>query len=109
MHDVVQGLPGVEGIEDDILVYGKGSTKEEYIKDHDDNLTKLLEQARAVNLKLNKKKLKLRLSVVRYMGHLLTSEGLQPDPEKIRAIAEMPKPQDKKAVERLLGTVQYLS
>ena len=106
MHDVVQGLPGVEIIADDILVYGKGSIKEEYIKDHDHNLTKLLERARAVNLKLNKKKLKLRLSEVRYMGHLLTSEGLLPDPEKI---AEMPKPQDKKAVERLLGTVQYLS
>ena len=86
MHDVVQGLPGVEVIADDILVYGKGSTKEEYIKDHDHNLTKLLERARAVNLKLNKKKLKLRLSGVRYMGHLLTSEGLLPDPEKIRAI-----------------------
>ena len=43
------------------------------------------------------------------MGHLLTSEGLRADPEKIKAIAEMPKPQDKKAVERLLGTVQYLS
>ena len=69
----------------------------------------MLERARAVNLKLNKKKLKLRLSEVRYKGHLLTSEGLRPDPEKIRAIAEMPKPQDKKAVERLLGTVQYLS
>ena len=43
------------------------------------------------------------------MGHLLTSEGLRADPEKIKAIAEIPKPQDKKAVERLLGTVQYLS
>ena len=65
IHDVVQGLPGVEVIADDILVYGKGSTKEEYVKDHDNNLTKLLERARAVNLKLNKKKLKLRLSEVR--------------------------------------------
>ena len=61
MHDIIQGLPGVEVIADDILVYGKGSTKEEYIQDHDHNLTKLLERARAVNLKLNKKKLKLRL------------------------------------------------
>ena len=43
MHDVVQGLPGVEVIADDILVYGKGRIKEEYVKDHDNNLTKLLE------------------------------------------------------------------
>ena len=98
MHDIVKGLPGVEVIADYILVYGKGNTAEEYLQDHDHNLTKLLERARAVNLKLNKQKLKLCLSEVRYMG-----------PEKIKAIAEMPKPQDKKAVERLLGTVQYLS
>lgn len=109
MHDIVHGLLGVEVIADDILVYGSGNTEEEYIQDHDTNLTKLLERARAVNLKLNKKKLKLRLSEVGYMGHLLTNDGLWADPEKIKAIIEMPKPQGKRAVERLLGTVQYLS
>ena len=43
------------------------------------------------------------------MGHLLTSTGVRADPMKIKAIVDMPKPQDKKAVERLLGMVQYLS
>lgn len=51
---------------DDILVYGKSNTAEQYIQYHDHNLTKLLEQARAVNLKLNKK-LKLSCSDIRYM------------------------------------------
>ena len=60
-------------------------------------------------MKLNRKKLKLCLTEVRYMGHILTSTGVQADPMKIKAIVEMPRPQDKKAVERLLGTVQYLS
>ena len=36
-----------------------------------------------MNLKLTKK-LKLRLSKVRYVGHLLMSEGLRADPEKIK-------------------------
>ena len=109
MHNILQGLPGVEVIADDILVYGSGSTKEEYMQDHDNNLTKLLERARAVNLKLNRKKLKLRQDEVRYMGHLLTQNGLSADPAKIKAITEMPRPQDKRGVERLLGSVQYLS
>ena len=43
------------------------------------------------------------------MGHLLTSTGVWVDPMKVKAIAEMPRPNNKKAVERLLGTVQYLS
>ena len=79
------------------------------MQDHDNNLTKLLERARAVNLKLNRKELKLRQDEVRYMGHLLTQNGLSADPAKIKAITEMPRPQDKRGVERLLGSVQYLS
>ena len=109
MHDIVQGLPGVEVIVDDILVYGCGATQAEYTRDHDNNLKKLLDRARENNLKLNRKKLKLHLTEVRHMGHILTSTGVRADPMKIKAIVEMPRPQDKKAVERLLGTVQYLS
>ena len=43
MHDIVKGLPGVEVIADDILVYGKGNTAEEYLQNHNHNLIKLLE------------------------------------------------------------------
>ena len=44
------------------------------------------------NVKLNKDKMKLRYSEVPYVGHLLTDKGLKPDPDKIRAMQEMPKP-----------------
>ena len=93
----------------DLLVYGYGATKDEYMQDHDRNLRNVLERARETNLKLNHKKLKLRLTEVRYISHLLTGEGLQADPMKVKAVTSMPRPQDKKAVERLLGSVQYLS
>ena len=109
MHEVCQGLDGVAVIADDILVYGCGDTEDEYMKDHDANLTALLKRARETNLKLNRKKLKLRLSEVVYMGHRLTAKGVQPDPAKVKAIVEMPSPQSKKAVERFLGCVTYLS
>ena len=77
MHTMLQGLPGVEVIADDILVFGCGDTVEEYQRDHDTNLQRLLQRAREKNLKLNKKKLKLCLSEVSYMGHQLTREGLR--------------------------------
>ena len=44
------------------------------------------------NIKLNKDKIKLRLEEVKYMGHVLTRDGLKVDPEKSRAINEMPAP-----------------
>uniref|UniRef100_A0A803JLC0 Gypsy retrotransposon integrase-like protein 1 n=1 Tax=Xenopus tropicalis TaxID=8364 RepID=A0A803JLC0_XENTR len=108
-HEAVEGLPGVEVIADDILVYGCGDTTEEATADHDKNLIRLLERARKLNLKLNKQKLRLRLSSVPYMGHLLTAEGLRPDPDKVKAILEMPNPENVQAVQRMLGFVNYLS
>ena len=42
------------------------------------------------------------------MGHVLTAEGLQPDPEKFKAIKEMPTPTDKQSIQRLLGMTNYL-
>ena len=43
------------------------------------------------------------------MGHLVTDQGLQPDPEKVRAVRSMPVPGSKEDVRRFLGFVQYLS
>ena len=73
-------MDGVAVIADDILVYGCGDTEDEYMKDHDANLKTLLKRARETNLKLHRKKLKLRLSEVVYMSHRLTAKGVQPDP-----------------------------
>ena len=50
-----------------------------------------------------------RKSEVRFMGHLITKDGLKPDPEKVRAVQEMPKPTSKKELLSLLGFVNYLS
>jgi len=43
------------------------------------------------------------------MGHVLTNDGLKPDPEKVKSIKDMPIPEDKKGMKRFLGTVNYLS
>ena len=59
-------------------------------------------------MKLNKRKLWLWLSEVVYMGHRLTAQGVSPDPNKVNAIVNMPRPVDKKGVERCLGCVTYL-
>ena len=70
---------------------------------------KLMERCRERNAKLNKDKTKLRLEQVPYIGNLLTSQGLKPDPDKVKAILKMPKPADVAAVRRFIGFVNYLS
>lgn len=44
-----------------------------------------------------------------YMGHVITPEGLKPDPKKISAIKSMPAPSDVKSLKRFLGMVSYLA
>lgn len=68
-----------------------------------------LVQCREKGIKLNVDKLKLRQREVSYIRHLLTSDGLKIDPDKVQALTRMPKPTDAKGVQRLLGIVNYLS
>ena len=88
---------------------GRGDNEEEANQNHDENLVRLLEQARKAILRLNSSKMNLRKSEVRFMGHLITKDGLKPDPEKVRTVQEMPKPTSKKELLSLLGFVNYLS
>ncbi|KAL6471877.1 hypothetical protein MHYP_G00205270 [Metynnis hypsauchen] len=109
LTQALDGLPGVRTIADDILIIVEGENEEGSVRDHDVKLRKLLDRCRKRNIKLNAEKFKLRQSEVPYIGHRLTSEGLKIDPEKSRAIAEMPSPTDVKGLQRLLGMVNYLS
>ena len=45
---------------------------------------------------------------MKYLGHIVSADGLRPDPEKFKAIVNMPNPQDSKGVQRLMGTLNFL-
>ena len=109
MNNTFENLKGTAIIADDLLVFGEGDDIESATKDHDENLKNALQRARERNLKLNKEKVKLRMSEVPYIGHLLTSEGIKPDPKKVEAVRKMPQPTDVPSVKRFLGMVNYLS
>ena len=59
LQECLADLPGVKVIRDDILVVGCGDTDSEALVNHDQNVIRLLERAKQVNLKLNKNKVKL--------------------------------------------------
>ena len=100
---------GVACIADDILIYGIGDILDEARQDHDKNLSLLLERCRQKCVKLNKDKVVLRVQQVDFMGHLLTAQGLKPDPNKVEAILKLETPGTKEKIERLNGTVNYLA
>ena len=104
----LHGLQSVVAVHDDIIVWGKGSTDQEASEDHDNNLRKLLQRCREVNLKLNREKVELKQTKINYLGHIISSDGLRADPKKIDAVKQIPPPVDKAGVQRLLGMVGYL-
>ncbi|PIK60265.1 hypothetical protein BSL78_02827 [Apostichopus japonicus] len=103
MSQVFEDLEGIEIVADDILVWGKDDIE------HDQRLEQLLQRARDRNVKLNKDKCQLRKPQISYLGHVLTSNGLKPDPEKVRAISEMEPPHDKESLRRFMGMVTYVA
>ena len=109
MHELVEGLSGIEVVADDFIVVGCGNTGEEANRDHDKVLMMFLNRCKEQGVKLNTDKLNLRQKEVPFIGHVATDKGLRVDPAKVRAISEMPAPTDKAGVQRLLGLAQYLS
>lgn len=109
VHEALADLEGVFCIVDDIIVAGVGATLTEAMKSHDSRLNLLLERCQEKNIVINPKKFNLRQSQLSVMGHVLGSDGLRPDPEKVKAISEMPNPTDITGTRRLIGVVNYLS
>ena len=45
---------------------------------------------------LNKEKCNFQVESVKYLGNVITASGVKPNPEKVRAIMDMPAPADRK-------------
>ena len=43
------------------------------------------------------------------MGHVLTPHDVKIDPEKAKAVQDMPKPEDVEGIQRIDGFVNYLA
>ncbi|GFU21599.1 transposon Tf2-12 polyprotein, partial [Nephila pilipes] len=79
------------------------------VEEHCRLLRRTLLKARKANLKFNELKTQLSQTSVNYLGHVLSDEGIKPDPKKIRAIEQFATPNCKEDVQRFLGMVTYLA
>ena len=64
-------------------ITGEWDANEKAEKDHDPKLVKLFEECKAEGIKLNKNKFKPKINTVPYMGHILSDEGIKPNPMKV--------------------------
>ena len=83
---ILKELTNVFGIADDILDVGYEANG----KNHDETLQKVLQICRQVNLKLNKDKCHFRCTSVPFFSEIISQHGVKPDPQKLKALMEMP-------------------
>ena len=61
------------------------------------------------DLHLHGDKFKLNCDAVSFFGHLLTKNGVKPDPKKVETICNWPVPKDITQLQSFLGAVNYLA
>ena len=71
------------------------------------NLESVLSRLRAANLKLQPSKCAMARKKVRFLGHVISSEGISTDPEKTSKVATWPAPTCKRDVQQFLGLANY--
>ena len=86
---------------DDIIVFSK--TYEEHLE----RLESVFSRLKDAGLKLKPSKCLLFQRSIKYLGHIVSSEGIATDPDKIAAVQQWPVPKSVKELQSFLGFVGY--
>ncbi|KAK4469996.1 hypothetical protein MN116_000019 [Schistosoma mekongi] len=86
---------------DDIIVHGRT------IEQHMENLRIVLDRIRANGLKLRPNKCQFLKQSVTFLGHYITSRGVQTDCSKVQAVQSWPSPTSAAEVKSFMGLASY--
>ena len=103
INELAEGLEGVIGYMDDIVVHG--ATEEE----HDHRLQMLLKRIKDSGLKLNQEKCEFKRQNIEFLGHVISTEGIKIDPKKINAINRIRRPNNVDDLRKFLGMLNFLT
>ncbi|GJX00234.1 reverse transcriptase domain-containing protein [Tanacetum coccineum] len=93
----------LEAYVDDMVI--KSKTEPKMIKDVEEKLLTL----KKVNIKLNTKKCYFRIEEGKFLGYIVTFEEIRANPEKAKAVVNMPSPSNLKQMQRLSGKLAALN
>ena len=88
---------------DDMLV--KSTTSELHI----DHLSEVFQILREYNMKLNPAKCAFGVPAGKFLGFIVNNRGIEANPDKIKAVLDIPPPSSIKEVQRLTGRIVALS
>ncbi|GJW06739.1 reverse transcriptase domain-containing protein [Tanacetum coccineum] len=83
----------------------KSRTEQDIIKYIEQTFSPL----RRINMKLNPKKCSFGIEEGKFLGYIVTSEGIKANPEKVKAVMDMPSPKTLKQMQSLSGKLAALN
>lgn len=103
MNNALTGLQGLQCFVylDDIVVYASS------IENHSMKLKSIFDRLRSNNLLLQPDKCEFMRREVAYLGHVISDQGVSPNPDKIKAISTYPTPKNPKQIKQFLGLIGY--
>ena len=101
MTGILKDFPFAIAYLDDIIIFSK--TPQEHLS----HICMVFEKLRSVNLSMKKSKCSFFSKEIQYLGHILSTTGIQPLPSKTHAIQKMNPPTTPKQVRAFLRLVGY--
>ena len=101
MNQVLQGLDFAIAYLDDIMIFSNNELE------HLQHLETVFKRLQDASLKLKESKCDFFRSQIHYLGHMLSAEGIQPLPEKLDSITNIPALENQTEVKQFLGLVGY--
>jgi transposase InsO family protein len=86
---------------DDILIYSQN------LKEHKQHVKMILQKLREAGLQIDLKKCDFHVTETKFLGLIVTTEGIRMDPEKVRAIIEWEQPKSTHDVHSFLGFCNF--
>ncbi|GJT12409.1 reverse transcriptase domain-containing protein [Tanacetum coccineum] len=99
-HQIGRNL---EAYVDDMVI--KSTSEKEMLKD----IQETFERFRSINMKLNPKKCSFGVEEGPFLGHLITKQGIKPNPSKVKAVTDLDQPRTLKDIQSLNGKLAALS
>ena len=103
MNSILSGLQGIELFVylDDIVIYSTS------IHEHEIKFNQLMDRLRRAKLQLQPDKCEFLRHEVKYLGHVISENGVKPDPKKIEAVSNFPRPRKSKNIKQFLRLAGY--
>ncbi|PKI59073.1 hypothetical protein CRG98_020528 [Punica granatum] len=78
-------------------------------EDHFVNLKRLFDHLRKYKLRLNPAKCTFGVKLGKLRGFIVSEKGIEVDPDKVKAIMELPPPSTVREVRSFLGRLNYIA